>query len=105
MAQAAQNHTVPSAQEEKQIFPPLNGLVAPDPPEQGADGKSLDLIDDIAAPNGEILGYLAKAPIPNIEKLNHKERQPTRFYWHTSPGGNFCHYRDFEGNHWYGWVD
>jgi hypothetical protein len=62
MTLAAQNHTVPFAQDEKQIFPPLNGLVAPDSPEQGADGQSLDLIDYIAAPNGEILGYLANAP-------------------------------------------
>jgi hypothetical protein len=104
-AQTAQNPVVPTAPDEKQTLPQLKGLAVPDSPTLGADGKPLNIADDIAAPRGEILGYLANSPISNIEQLNHQEHQPTQFYWHTSPGGDFCHYRDFEGNHWYGWMD
>ena len=80
MAQPPQNSPAPFSQEEKQTFPQLNGLVVPDPPVLGADGKFLNVTDDIVAPRGDIFGFLMNAPIPNIEKLNHQERQLKIFY-------------------------
>lgn len=34
-----------------------------------------------------------------------KEREFQHFYWHQAEALDYCHYRDLQGDHWYGWVD
>jgi hypothetical protein len=87
------------------ILPASQELEVPHPPQLGPDGKILRTVEDTGVPEGDALGSLTGiAFVQQIERFNQRENQPEKYHWHTtSTGWRFCHYRDYEGNDWYGW--
>ncbi len=85
---------------------PLGTLRSPGVPDQGRDGNPLGVDESIYAPPADILDKLSDPGLfEEIKKAKKKENQVNRIYWHTSTGWEYCHFRDEEGNHWYGWND
>src|SRR5258708_20452516 len=84
LAQPVQKYPL-SPGDEKQTLPSLQGLDVPEPPAWTSDGKPLEPTNEIEAPRGPCLGYLANAPIANIDQLNRRERHRKRLHCRAYP--------------------
>ncbi|HEY5037488.1 MAG TPA: hypothetical protein VIJ93_00290, partial [bacterium] len=94
----------PFLQDPDRLLTIENGPFSPDPPSRGADQTPLSAVEDIVAPEGEVMDGLTNEEIlPQIGLFNRTESESGSYFWHLTTGGDFCHFRDFEGNHWYGW--
>ena len=102
----------------KKIFPPLflkssdkvplAGLSNPAVPDEGPDRSPLKVDEAIDAPATQILEELSDPDLFEILKGEKKEEPRIgQVNWHVGADFDldYCHFRDEEGNHWYGWSD
>ncbi len=83
---------------------PLGDLTCPDGPIQGSDGKTLDLDINIKPPDPVVMDHFSSPGIfEEVQRAKLSETSIGRFYWHNRGGLDYCHFKDPEGNHWYGW--
>lgn len=85
---------------------PRGGLACPDVDLQGADNQPLDLEINITPPDPTVMDIFCAPAL--FEKIQHQKPSETalqRFYWHMVDEIEYCHFKDMEGNHWYGWQD
>jgi hypothetical protein len=86
---------------------PMETLNSPDVPEKGMDGNPLEINEAVDAPPADILDKLSAPGLFEVIKRA-KTKEETRInqvYWHINSDLEYCHFRDGEGNHWYGWND
>ena len=85
--------------------PPADST-SPSIPQKGPDGKPLEMTGSITAPSDDIMAKFSDPDL--LESLRAADKKETRFnkiYWHLDDGWDYCHLRDAEGNHWFGWSD
>ena len=83
---------------------PTAGLSNPGDLVLGPDGKPLGVREYQYPPDSTVMRKLADPDLfVEIKQAKHSERIVQQFYWHQSEGLDYCHYRDLEGNNWYGW--
>lgn len=84
---------------------PRKDLACPDIPLQGPGGQTLDVAVDITPPGPRVLDRFSSPSLfEEIQRAKASETKLQRFYWHSTPGGlDYCHFKDLEGNQWYGW--
>jgi hypothetical protein len=100
----------------KKISPPLflkptdktpsKALTSPAVPDKGRDGSPLDADKAITEPPAGIMARLSDPEL--FEALKGDKKKETRIkqvYWHAAGDWGYCHVKDVEGNHWYGWSD
>ena len=80
-------------------------LFDPGPVGLGPRQESLALKESINQPDISIMKQLAYPELfEEIKAVKHSERDVKKIYWHQAGNLDYCHTRDQEGNHWYGWV-
>jgi hypothetical protein len=85
---------------------PLKGLNSPGSSVLGPDGKNMDVREGIHAPGNDRMASFAGPELYEAMRgLKSSEKGIQRFQWHRGPGRLYCHYRDVEGNHWFGWAE
>ncbi|HJT23722.1 MAG TPA: hypothetical protein VJ873_04055 [bacterium] len=85
---------------------PRSDLACPEEDLQGPGAKSLDLEINILPPDPHVIDFLSGPDIfEQIQRQRPSETALQRFYWHRLDEVEYCHFRDMEGNHWYGWED
>lgn len=85
---------------------PLDALNSPAVPDQGFDGNPLGADEAIDAPPADILNQLSEPHLfESIKAAKKKEAGINQIHWHASDDLNYGHFRDKEGNNWYGWSD
>ncbi len=85
---------------------PLNDLNSPVVPDKGEDGNPLEVNEAIDAPSADILAQFSEPEFfESIKAAKKKEAGINQIYWHTSDDLDYSHFRDKEGNNWYGWSD
>jgi hypothetical protein len=73
---------------------------------QGADGTDLDVEESVQAPEADRMAiFTDPALFEAVKKAKKAERTVGTFFWHSANGLDYCHYRDMEGDHWYGWDE
>ena len=79
----------------------------PEVPKKGSDGSPLGVTEAIDAPPVDMMKKLSDPEIFEVIKKTKKteETRINQIYWHASGDWKYCHFRDAEGNHWYGWND
>lgn len=84
---------------------PTAALDNPGEPVQRPGDPSENLEENPDAPDPSTMRRLA-APdfFEKIKKSKNSEKSLSRFYWHRADALDYCHYRDREGNNWYGWT-
>jgi hypothetical protein len=112
---AQPQETFPSPGPTASFPPPLHlkaSLAIPDDalfpkpavPAKDAYGVPLETTDSAQLPSGEVMDDLTDPSIlAQILKLNHAESAKNRYQWHASRVWRYCHFRNQDGNHWYGW--
>jgi hypothetical protein len=84
---------------------PLDTLACPDDPIQGPRGATLDLAVNIIPPlPGPMELFSGPSLFEDLQKTKASETAYGKFYWHDFNGMDYCHYKDVEGDHWYGWA-
>jgi hypothetical protein len=85
---------------------PLSALNSPAVPNKGSDGNSLEVNEAIDAPPADsVVQFSDPELFEKIKATKKKETEINRVYWHTSGDLGYGHFRDNEGNNWYGWSD
>jgi hypothetical protein len=85
---------------------PNQELISPALPLLGFDGQTLDAPGNIKAPSIDVMDQFSDPPF--FEELRREKLSETKtqfFYWHLKNFLSYCHFRDLEGNNWYGWTD
>jgi hypothetical protein len=85
---------------------PNESLISPAVSVKNAKGKIIEVKQNITPPDPGIMDLLSD-PLLFEEILRTKADETTaqRFYWHSAGDFDYCHYKDLEGNNWYGWSD
>jgi hypothetical protein len=84
---------------------PSADLDNPQVPDRGPDGEALTLGEALDVPDsGTLRAFSDPDFFETLKSDKKKEQDILRVYWHRGDP-DFCHWRDAEGNHWYGWND
>jgi hypothetical protein len=85
---------------------PNENLSSPGPHLRDVEGKYLEREEGITPP-GQAAMELFSDPGLFAELKNGKKVEgiPGKFSWHSAQGLDYCHHKDLEGNHWYGWIE
>ena len=84
---------------------PRGDLSRPNGPISYADKTAVEPGISIQLPDADTMGVFSDPSLfEEIQLEQPYEKRPGHFYWHNLDGFAFCHFKDLEGNDWYGWA-
>jgi hypothetical protein len=79
-------------------------LSQPKAPGKDIDGNPFEEINTDKLPQGPAIYTLSNPDyLTRIEKIEKTENKPGKYYWFSIDTWDYCHYRDWSGNRWFGW--